>query len=349
LNRNLVPEISQSTTLQNSGTLTLGQGGDFKDSSNIGNSGALEVARGTLNVDVNIANNGGSIVVDRGVTLALSDGGAVAGGSLTLASRGVLDIEKSAVSLPAATPDGTLEGVLVSGTIAGAPSMIEVGLTSAAVLELTDGTRIADGNLKIGAGSTLEIEKSAFLLASGTPDATLDGVTVAGTNGLTPGTIGVGAAAVLTLDDAATITDGSLTIAGGSTLDVESTAGATLLDVTVTGVAGAPGSTIEIGTNTPSGSILTLDDGTTIIGGTINNNGTIDVTGSSATGGPERHARRRPRKYGHRHRRPGHHYVELCSQGATAPRRFSPRVGCSRGPRVTRSVTPSGIPGGLIR
>lgn len=84
-----MPEISQSTMLQNSGTLTLGQGGDFKDSSNIGNSGTLEVARGTLNVDVNIADNGGSIVVDRGVTLALSDGRAVAGGRLTLASRGI--------------------------------------------------------------------------------------------------------------------------------------------------------------------------------------------------------------------------------------------------------------------
>jgi hypothetical protein len=53
----------------------------------------------------------------------------------------------------------------------------------------------------------------------------------------------------------------TLAIAGGNTLDVEGTGGADLEFSTVTGVSGAPGSTIEIGADTAGGSILMLDDG----------------------------------------------------------------------------------------
>src|SRR5581483_12143575 len=51
-----IAEILQHSVLQNSGLLTLQQGGDFKDESDISNSGTMEVAGGTLNVDVDVDN-----------------------------------------------------------------------------------------------------------------------------------------------------------------------------------------------------------------------------------------------------------------------------------------------------
>ena len=58
--------------LKNYGTLTLQQGGDFKDFASITNYtyGVIEVAGGTLNVEVDVANYG-HITVDAGATMTV--------------------------------------------------------------------------------------------------------------------------------------------------------------------------------------------------------------------------------------------------------------------------------------
>jgi Laminin G domain len=119
--------------------------------------------------------------------------------------------------------------------------------------------------------------------------ATLDGVNVAGTNansdaGTPASTIAVGAtgAATLTVDDGTIISDGALTIASGSMLDVERGAsgpGATLNGVHVT----ATDATGTIAVGFYGAATLTLN-GTTITGGAINEysvGSNIDVTGAS--------------------------------------------------------------------
>jgi fibronectin-binding autotransporter adhesin len=170
-------EILDKSVLQNSGVITLHQGGDFKSSSPVTNSGTIEIAGGTLNVESNIANNGGLVQVDNGATLKLSSSTTtsttITNGHVTLGSGSTLDFESSA--------GATLDGVTVTGTDAVtsptvvAANLIEVGATSTATLLLDDGTSIKNGNLTIAAGSTLDIEKGT---TAGTPEVTLDGVLV---------------------------------------------------------------------------------------------------------------------------------------------------------------------------
>src|SRR6202035_3329256 len=163
-----------------------------------------------------------------------------------------------------------------------AASLIEIGAhtTSGSILTLDDGTSIKNGTLTIAGGSTLDVESSG--------GATLDGVTVTGATGPAASLIEIGAhttsGSILTLDDGTTIKNGTLTIAGGSTLDVESSGGATLDGVTVTGTTGPAASLIEIGAHTTSGSILTLDDATSIQNGTLAIAGGITLEIESSTG-----------------------------------------------------------------
>jgi FecR protein len=233
-------------------------------------------------------------------TLALDDGTTITGGTLTIADGSTLAI---------ASGGATLDGVQVAGVsgAGGNPgSLIDIGATAGGlVLTLDDGTSVTNGTLLIADGSAFDVESSA--------GATLDGVTVLGVTGITGSTLGtsggsistlhgaglvgivsipgstieIGAdtdsGSILTLDDGSTIMNGTLTIAGGSTLDIESNRGATLDGVMVSGTNDPPNSTIEIGNNTPSGSILTLDDGSTITNGTLTiaGGGTLDVESTS--------------------------------------------------------------------
>ena len=144
--------------------------------------------------------------------------------------------------------------------------------------------------MTLGSGSTLDVESPG--------GATLDGVTVTGTNASTGPTvaaslieIGTTGSSTLKLDDGTSIKNGNLTIAGGSTLDVESTSVETIDGVKVTGAGtmGPGASTIAIGETTSAGSILKLDDGTSIKSGTLNiaAGSTLDIekgaTGPGAT------------------------------------------------------------------
>ena len=114
-----------------------------------------------------------------------------------------------------------------------------------------------------------------------------------------PGTIEVdptASGAILALDDGTTITNGTLTIGSGSTLDVElagtasNNPDATLDGVTVTGVdavtidSPTPASTIEVGVTTAA--TLLLDDGTTIATGalTSGSGSTLDIEAGPNTG-----------------------------------------------------------------
>ena len=141
-----IAELLKHSVLNNYGKFVLNQGGDFDDQSSITNSGTIEVVGGTLTSEVGIAiivdNSAGTILVDNGgANLKLTDGAAVTKGQVTLGNLSVLDVEKGAASLPAGTPDATLDGVTVTGTSASNPSAIEVGTLGAATLLLTTARR----------------------------------------------------------------------------------------------------------------------------------------------------------------------------------------------------------------
>ncbi|HEY8310509.1 MAG TPA: hypothetical protein VIG47_08130, partial [Gemmatimonadaceae bacterium] len=318
-----IAEILQNSMLQNSGLLTLQQGGDFKDSSSITNSGMIELARGTLNVEVDVANADGTLKVDDSATLKLASGATVTQGEITLDASSVLDVESaggatldgvavtgtsgessSVVEIGVNTEGGSTLTMLDGASIAndfmtiGAASILDVesaggatldgvaatsfgtieigvGTEGGSILTLKDGASIVGGNMTIAAESALDVESTA--------DATLDGVTVAGTSGDAPSTIEIGVKAeggsTLIVAEGTSITNGNMAIAASSTLDVESTEGATLDGVTVTGASGESPSKIEIGVNTISGSILVLLDGTSITHGdmTIAANSMLDI------------------------------------------------------------------------
>ncbi|MGA7070015.1 beta strand repeat-containing protein, partial [Bradyrhizobium sp.] len=209
-------------------------------------------------------------------TLLLEDGTTITNGNLTIDGGSAVDVES--------VNGATLDGVAVGGTSGGTPSTVAVGGSSVATLVLDGGTTITNVNLNIAGGSTLDVEAG-----TAGPGATLDGVTVNGTDAdaelsVLASTIEVGklSAATLLLDDSTTITNGNLTIAAGSTVDVESVNGATLDGVTVSGTNDP--STIEIGK--AGAATLLLDDGTTITNGnlTIASSSTLDV--EAATSGP---------------------------------------------------------------
>ncbi len=288
-----IAELLKHSVLDNYGTITLAKGGVFGDQSSITNSGTIEVVSGTLDVEVGIANfvtttvddspvtTPGTIQVDGGATLKLSDGAVITKGEVTLGNLSLLDVEKGAASLPAGTPDATLDGVTVIGTSGPTGSTIEIGVLGAATLLLDDGTVIKNGDLTISAGSALDIA---------TTGAALDGVNVTGTNGSSGGmgamlggldahagvlvsasTIEVGTTTttgtVLTLDDGTTITNGNLIIDGGNTLDIESNQGATLDGVNVMNSG-----TIQVDGEAgpaPTTVTLVLDGGTTITDGAL--------------------------------------------------------------------------------
>jgi fibronectin-binding autotransporter adhesin len=261
-----IAEILKYSVLENFDTLVLDQGGEFADHSSITNAGTIELVSDTLSVEVGIANSGGTIQVDKTATLELSDGATVTNGKLNIASGGTVDVEAGTSG-----PGATLDGVTVTGTSGATPSTIEVGITGAATLLLDDGTTITNGNLTIAGGSTVDIEAG-----TNGPGATLDGVTVSGVGGDTPSTIEIGTAgaATLLLDDGTTITNGNLTIAAGSTLDIE--AGTNGLSAALDGVTVSGGGDLTVGSGaTLTVDAVTLDDVT--LSGDVTNSGTLTI------------------------------------------------------------------------
>ena len=132
-------------------------------------------------------------------------------------------------STAAGTVSAALEGVTVNGNGTG---IIDVGTTGpdAALLRLDDGTTVKNAELVIADGSTVDVESRS--LSSGEVNAgasaALNGVTVDGTDGsiIDVGTTGPDAV-ILVLDGGTTITNGDLTIAAGSTVEITGSTGAT--------------------------------------------------------------------------------------------------------------------------
>ncbi|HZR76821.1 hypothetical protein [Bradyrhizobium sp.] len=220
-----------------------------------------------------------------GSTLTMKDGASISGGEMTIAGGSTLDVESGG--------GATLDGVTVVGTSGVSASLIEIGVTTegGSTLTLLDGTSIASGNMTIAASSVLDIEAGTL-----GPGATLDGVAVTGSSDPSTIAIGLSGPATLLLDDGTTITNGNMTIAANSTLDVEAGTtgpGATLDGVTVTGVSpnGVRGETsdkpskIEVGTSGAATTLL-VDDGTTIINGELKIAGGSTLDAEAGTTGP---------------------------------------------------------------
>jgi fibronectin-binding autotransporter adhesin len=260
--------------------LTLADAGVTNGSLAIGtdislNADAILKVFGTLSVGT-IAKILGSSVLDNSGIITLGQGGQF-GGSSSITNSGTIEVvsDELDVQVDIANTGGILQ--------------IDNGATLKLSSATAASTTITGGNLTLGSGSTLDVES--------TGGATLDGVTVTGTDGATPAlasTIAVGAhtvsGAILTLDDGTTIINGTLNIAAGSTLDIEKGTtgpGATLDGVTVIG-SGIT-SAIDVGTTAPGATVALLDDGTSIKNVTLNiaAGSTLDIekgaTGPGAT------------------------------------------------------------------
>ncbi|MFZ0422007.1 MAG: hypothetical protein WAL80_03930 [Xanthobacteraceae bacterium] len=259
------PGAAASTLLLDDGTLVSGNtlilGGNVTLDVELGGSGG----NGATLDGVTMA-NGGAIEVDlsaSGAILTLDDGTTITGGTLDIEHTGsALDITLGSHGGNGATLDDV--AVTSAGTIAVDPT------ASGAILTLDDGTSITGGTLTVGQLGTLDIGAAGGGGAVGDP--TLDGVTVTlESNGSATGTIAVdpsGLGEILTLDDNTTISGGKLTISSAGVVDivmgnVGQGSGATLDGVSVTN-----GNAINVDP-TASGAVLTLDDGTTITGGTL--------------------------------------------------------------------------------
>ena len=134
-----------------------------------------------------------------------------------------------------------------------------------------DGTPIANEIAYIGAGKQVDLDSQSALPSPTTGmKVDIDGGQLNASGVALDGmTFDVVNAGVLDLADGTTISNGLVTLGSGATLGVETLAGATLDGVTVDGFNAneTPASSIVVGALGPS--TLTLDDGTTIIDGTL--------------------------------------------------------------------------------
>jgi hypothetical protein len=230
-----------------------------------------------LNVTLTGALDIGDVLSDSGAVLTLDDGTTVTGngvGSMTINANNAVDVEHGI------NGGATLDGVIV--TLNGALDVGDVLSNSGAVLTLDDGTTVTGsggdtaGTMTINANNTVDVENGG-----GGGGATLDGVNVTDHGALDIGDAVSGA--TLTLVDGTTVTgdgiNGTLTINYGNTLDVESSAGASLSEMFVVGANG--GGSIVVGETTTSGSLLSLTDATMQnVDVALDHNSELDINGS---------------------------------------------------------------------
>jgi fibronectin-binding autotransporter adhesin len=258
-------ELLDQSSLQNSGLITLGQGGDFEGSSNVTNSGTIEIAGGTLRVQVDVTNFGGVINIDNGATLALSgatiDGGTINDGTVIHTSSPVFG-----------NIDVTGSSTISSANLNGGGVTVASGITLTLDNDTVNGTTFTD------IGATIQIDDGTVLTLAGATvnGGIIDDGTASGTNCLF-GSIDVTGPSMIS---DAILNNGGLTVASGVvlTLDDDTVNGTDFNDI-------ASGATIQI----DDGTVLTLA-GATVNGGIINDGtasgtnslfGNVDVTGSS--------------------------------------------------------------------
>src|SRR5262249_18073893 len=247
LDQGVVPNAS---VVVNSGTLNLGQGGDFQGLASITNTGTIDVQGGVLNVLVDVANSDGEtdgqITVEEGATLALGT-----------------------------DPNNTAG---VTGGITGGTVIIK------GTLELTGGNFLKNGALENdrqinvdGFGNSFDHEtvtaNNALEIFAGGALTIDQGSTVANTGGVT-----IDNSATLTVNDAS-ISGGIVTNLSGGTIALTGSA------VLKNGSLGNAGQILVSGTQNALDheivtndsafieitGVLVLDLGTSIAGGTLSN------------------------------------------------------------------------------
>ncbi len=215
-----------------------------------GGGGVIETVYASSTLDhVTIASDS-YVEVDSCTTLTLAGGSEMDRGTLCIDCSGTLAVESWL--------GATLDGVTVWNS-----GDIQVDSFAPATLTLEGGTDIHDGALYIGCFGTVDIE-TCF-------GATLDGVTVWNSGDIQVDSF---APATLTLEGGTDINGGALSIGCLGTVDVEGS-GATFegvnVDVTGDGVINVGLSEMAFFSEDyhHTGTILTLDDGTTITGGDL--------------------------------------------------------------------------------
>jgi fibronectin-binding autotransporter adhesin len=213
--------------LINLGKLTVGGAFDMSADSIFHNSGTVSVGGPMEIVDESVLLNSGA--------LNLEDGGDLSGQS-TITNTGTIEIS-----------GGTLT---VGVDMANTGGIIDVD--GAGTLKLANGT--IDGGTINATGAPILIDGSATL-----DEVTINGGTIANSGA----TLTIDAGETLTLEGGVSLVGGTLSISG--TLDIESSSGATLDGVTITGSGNIQVDTVA-SSATPT---LVLDDGTAKTGGSL--------------------------------------------------------------------------------
>jgi fibronectin-binding autotransporter adhesin len=261
--------VLKNGSLGNSGHIKVSGSGNALDNENVKSNHILEVlAGGALLLDLGtaIANAGGNVTVDGTATLTL-DSASIDGGTVTDNANGIIDLAGNAVLKNGVL--GNSGHINVSGT--GNALDGETVANTGGVFKVT-GTLTLDFDTSITGGI---LTNTGLVHIESAAGATLDGVQVNND----AGTIQIDTISFdgkLIADDGTTITGGNLTIGSLGLFEVETPKGATLDGVTV-GNSGV----VQVDT----GSVLSLTGGTTITGGTITDNGTIDVLGDGTING----------------------------------------------------------------
>jgi hypothetical protein len=277
------------------GTLTLDLGTSITGGI-LTNSGLvkIETAAGATLDGVTVKNGSGIIQVDEAAlsfqgTLVVEDGTTITGGTLTIGSLGLFEVQTSL--------GATLDGVKVGNS-----GVVQVDAGSVLNLKgttITDGSVTGDGTIHVTGDSAIDGAKldTSQVTVDVTRTLTLDDTTVTGTAIADSGAVKVDATTTLKLSgvhltggaienlgtidvfgdssivgDILTNTNAALTVDAGQTLILDGTEiiGGTIND----------NGTVKV----DSGNTLKLN-GTTVIGGTITDDGTIDVAGDSTIKG----------------------------------------------------------------
>ncbi|HTB01764.1 MAG TPA: autotransporter-associated beta strand repeat-containing protein, partial [Bradyrhizobium sp.] len=265
-----------SGSLDNAGTIDVSSIGNELLGETVTANYALEVlAGGSLSIDQGstVANGGGTVTVDGTGTLTLN-GASLAGGTVTNKSGGAIDLAGS--------------GVLNTGSLDNAGKIDVSGSGNA----LNSETVTANNALEILAGGALSIDQGSTV-ANGGGTVTVDGTGTLTLNGasIAGGTVTNKSGGAIDLTGSGVLNTGSLDNAGkidvsgsGNALNAETVTANNALEILAGGALSIDPTTIDNsgGTVTVDGTGTLTLNGATITGGTVNDSGEIDLTGSAA-------------------------------------------------------------------
>ncbi len=296
--------VNQSTINAVGGTLTV-----QTDSTGITNSSLMEASNGaTLWVIAPVANTGGTIEALNGGTVTLD--GPVSGGTLTTTGTGVIQL----------TADSILNGVLNTGSVevsSGNTGILQNTVTNPGTIQVASGTLFMAGNVTLtGSGSLLMTGSSNLeqnLTTVGPPGGSLTNqqlihgagtfydlpltnqATIEADNKSAPlyldtattntGTLEASGGATLQIDNGQTVNNngGSIeALTGSKVLLIGTVAGGTLA-TSGTGVIESENGTLDGTLNVPTntGKLTISGQNDLILQGTVNNAGTITLSGTA--------------------------------------------------------------------